>query len=78
MSEPKNNKLSEEEKELLRSDFNGKISYLCNWAALVIILVALASFVLGEFSLFFIQTGTMISIALLAIAAISNPKHKKK
>lgn len=70
-------KLTDEEKDALRSDFNGKVSYVCNWAALVIILIALASFVLGEFSLFFVQAGTMISIALLAIAAISNPRRKK-
>lgn len=71
------NKLSEEEKDQLRSAVNAHISQYCNYAALVIILISLASFVLGQFDAFFVQLGIMISIALLAIAAISNPTRKK-
>lgn len=71
------NKLSEEEKDQLRSAVNAHISQYCNYAALVIILISLASFVLGQFDAFFVQLGIMISIALLAIAAINNPTHKK-
>lgn len=71
------NKLSEEEKDQLRSAVNAHISQYCNYAALVIILISLASFVLGQFDAFFVQLGTMISIALLAIAAINNPTRKK-
>lgn len=71
------NKLSEEEKDQLRSAVNAHISQYCNYAALVIILLSLASFVLGQFDAFFVQLGIMISIALLAIAAINNPTRKK-
>ena len=71
------NKLSEEEKDQLRSAVNAHISQYCNYAALVIILISLASFVLGQFDAFFVQLGIMISIALLAIAAINNPPRKK-
>ncbi|CDD67894.1 hypothetical protein [Slackia isoflavoniconvertens] len=71
------NKLSEEEKDQLRSAVNAHISQYCNYAALVIILISLASFVLGQFDAFFVQLGIMISIALLAIAAINNPTRKK-
>ena len=71
------NKLSEEEKDQLRSAVNAHISQYCNYAALVIILISLASFVLGQFYAFFVQLGIMISIALLAIAAINNPTRKK-
>lgn len=71
------NKLSEEEKDQLRSAVNAHISQYCNYAALVIILISLASFVLGQFDVFFVQLGIMISIALLAIAAINNPTRKK-
>lgn len=71
------NKLSEEEKDQLRSAVNAHISQYCNYAALVIILISLASFALGQFDAFFVQLGIMISIALLAIAAINNPTRKK-
>lgn len=71
------NKLSEEEKDQLRSAVNAHISQYCNYAALVIILISLASFVLGQFDAFFVQLGIMISIALLAVAAINNPTRKK-
>lgn len=71
------NKLSEEEKDQLRSAVNAHISQYCNYAALVIILISLASFVLGQFDAFFVQLGIMISIVLLAIAAINNPTRKK-
>lgn len=71
------NKLSEEEKDQLRSAVNAHISQYCNYAALVIILISLASYVLGQFDAFFVQLGIMISIALLAIAAINNPTRKK-
>ena len=71
------NKLSEEEKDQLRSAVNAHISQYCNYAALVIILISLASFVLGQFDAFFVQLGIMISIALLAIAVINNPTRKK-
>ena len=52
------------------------ISRYCNYAALVIILVALASYVVGRGDVFFGQFGIMVSIALLAIAAINDPARK--
>ena len=70
-------KLSEEEKDRLRLVVNAHISQYCNYAALVVILIAFASFILGQFDSFFIQVGIMLSIALLAIAAIYNPTRKK-
>lgn len=70
-------KLTEEEKDQLRSAFNSHISQYCNYAALFIILIAFASFILGQFDSFFIQIGIMLSIALLAIAAIKNPTRKQ-
>lgn len=68
--------LSEEEKEQLRERSNKYISRYCNYAALVIILVALASYVVGKGDVFFGQFGIMVSIALLAIAAINDPTRK--
>ena len=67
--------LSEEEKEQLRERSNKCISRYCNYAALVIILVALA-YVVGKGDVFFGQFGIMVSIALLAIAAINDPARK--
>lgn len=68
--------LSEEEKGLLRERTNKGISRLCSYAALVIILVALASFILGKSDGFYAQIGIMVSIALLAIAGINDPSRK--
>ena len=68
--------LSEEEKEQLRERSNKCISRYCNYAVLVIILVALASYVVGKGDVFFSQFGIMVSIALLAIAAINDPARK--
>lgn len=68
--------LSEEEKRHLRERTNVRISQLCNAAALVIILVALAAFVLGRGDGFYSQVGIMVSIALLAIAALNDPSLK--
>ena len=68
--------LSEEEKRQLRERSNKCISRYCNYAALVIILVALASYVVGKGDMLFSQFGIMVSIALLAIAAINDPARK--
>lgn len=68
--------LSEEEKKQLRERSNKCISRYCNYAALVIILVALASYVVGKGDAFFDQFGIMVSIALLAIATINDPARK--
>lgn len=67
---------SEEEKRHLRERADVRISQLCNAAALVIILVALAAFVLGQGDSFYSQVGIMVSIALLAIAALNDPSLK--
>lgn len=68
--------LTEEEKDRLRERTNLRISQLCSYVALVIILVALASFILGQSDGFYSQVGIMVSIALLAIAAINDPSRK--
>lgn len=72
----KYSRLSEDEKNELRSRSNARISQCCNYAALIIIVVAIASFVSGNFDSFFVQFGTMAAVALLAIAAINNPASK--
>lgn len=72
----KYNRLSEDEKNELRSRSNMRISQCCNYAALIIMVVAIASFVSGHSNGFFVQFGTMIAVALLAIAAINNPARK--
>lgn len=69
-------KLSEHEKGVLREEVNAHISQYCNYAALIIIVVAFVAFVLGQADAFFSQIGIMAAIALLAIAAINNPTRK--
>ena len=65
--------LSEETKAEVRRRTNARIAHWCNFAALVIILVDFAAFVIGQADPFFAEAGIMISIALLAIAALKNP-----
>ncbi len=73
---PKWKELSEEERARLRERTNKLISRICNYAALVVILIALASYVVGQADLFFGQFGIMVAVALLAIAAINDPSRK--
>lgn len=68
--------ISEEEKAALRKKTNTTISRWCGFAALVIILITFAAFVLGQGNGFTSQCGIMISIALLAIAIINDPDRK--
>lgn len=68
--------IPEEEKAELRSKTNTRISQYCNYAALVIIIIAIAAYVVGDANSFFSDLGVMISIGLLAIAAINNPTRK--
>ena len=67
--------LTEDEKADLRSETNSRVSHWCAWAALIIVLVSCASYILGQFDLFFIRLGIMVSIALLALALIKNPSR---
>ncbi len=69
--------LSESEKDELRSRVNRRISQCCNYMALIIMVVVIAQFVVGHADTFFSQFGSMVAIALLAIAAINNPAHKR-
>ena len=68
--------ISEEEKAQLRKKINASISRYCGVAALVIIFVTFASFILGKGDEFFSQCGIMISIMLLALSVINNPDRK--
>ena len=68
--------MPEEEKTELRQRTNSRISQQCNYASLIIILITIASFIIGVADTFFVHLGIMISIALLAIAAINNPIQK--
>lgn len=65
--------IPEEEKIQLRKKTDSFISRVCSFAALVIILITFAAFILGKADGFYSQCGIMISIALLAISAINNP-----
>ena len=69
------NKLSEEKKSQVRRRTNARIAHWCSFAALIIILIDFAAFVIGKADPFFTQLGIMISIALLAIAALNNPTN---
>ena len=72
---PSSTNLTEDEKADLRSETNSRVSHWCAWAALIIVLVSCASYILGQFDLFFIRLGIMVSIALLALALIKNPSR---
>lgn len=68
--------ISEAEKIKLRKKVNALISRYCAFAALVIILITFAAFILGKANGFFSQCGIMISIALIALALINDPERK--
>lgn len=72
---PSSTNLTEDEKADLRNETNSRVSHWCAWAALIIVLVSCASYTLGQFDLFFIRLGIMVSIALLALALIKNPSR---
>lgn len=72
---PSSTNLTEDEKADLRNETNSRVSHWCAWAALIIVLVSCASYILGHFDLFFIRLGIMVSIALLALALIKNPSR---
>lgn len=69
----KPSEIPEEEKRKLRKKTNSFISRYCGFAALVIILITFAAFILGEANGFYSQCGIMASIALLAISVINDP-----
>lgn len=69
----KPSEIPEEEKRRLRKKTNSFISRYCGFAALIIILITFAAFILGEADGFYSQCGIMISIALLAISVINDP-----
>jgi len=60
----KSSEIPEEEKRKLRKKTNSFISRYCGFAALVIILITFAAFILGEADGFYSQCGIMASIAL--------------
>lgn len=68
--------IPEEEKRRLRKNANSFISRYCGFAALVIILITFAAFILGQANAFYSQCGIMTSIALLAISVINDPDRK--
>lgn len=70
-------KISEEERTQVRSLTNARIQHACSFAALVIILIDLAAFVIGQDDWFFTTIGIMIAIALLAIGMLNNPTESK-
>lgn len=65
--------ISEEERQQVRTRTNARIAHWCSFAALVIILIDFAAFVIGQADWFFTVAGIMLSIALLAIAMLNNP-----
>ncbi len=68
-----NKNISEEEKKRTRRRTNATIAHACSFAALIVILVDFAAFVIGQADRFFTIVGIMVSIALLAIAMLKNP-----
>lgn len=66
----KHPKLTESEKRTLRTTTDLRITSLCCYAALIIILIDLAAFIVGAQSSFFMVVGIMVAIALLASAGI--------
>lgn len=71
-------KISEEERTQVRSLTNSRIQHACSFAALVIILIDLAAYVIGEADHFFTTAGIMIAIALLAIGMLNNPTESRQ
>lgn len=72
-TKPAKHPISEEERQQVRSRTNARIAHWCSFAALVIILIDFAAFVIGRADWFFTVAGIMLSIALLAIAMLNNP-----
>ena len=66
----KHPKLTESEKRTLRTSADLRISSLCCYAALIIILIDLAAFIVGDQNSFFMVVGIMVAIALLVSAGI--------
>lgn len=66
----KHPKLTESEKRTLRTSADLRITSLCCYAALIIILIDLAAFIVGDQNSFFMVVGIMVAIALLASAGI--------
>lgn len=65
-------------KERLRDSLNGRISYLCRLAALVIAVVTFATIILGQDDKGFVVLGLSLSVVLLSIAGLQNhtrPRH---
>ena len=69
----KDNKISETERTQVRARTNAGIAHACSFFALVIILIDLAAFAIGQADKFYTTAGIMIAIALLAIAMLNNP-----
>lgn len=69
----KHNKISETERTQVRVRTNARIAHACSFLALVIILIDLAAFTIGQTDRFYTTAGIMIAIALLAIAMLNNP-----
>ena len=69
----KHNKISETERSQVRVRTNARIAHACSFLALVIILIDLAAFTIGQADRFYTTAGIMIAIALLAIAMLNNP-----
>lgn len=66
-------KISEEQRKQVRARTNARIAHACSFFALVIILIDLAAFAIGQADEFYTTAGIMIAIALLAIAMLNNP-----
>lgn len=66
-------KISEEQRTQVRARTNARIAHACSFFALVIILIDLAAFAIGQADEFYTTAGIMIAIALLAIAMLNNP-----
>lgn len=61
----------------VRKRTHARIAHWCSFAALVIIVIDFAAFVIGRADPFFAEAGIMISVALLAISALKNPTNSR-
>lgn len=78
MSPNEHKPITEAEKIEMRDRTNARIAHWCSFAALVIILIDLAAFVIQQDDWFWTVAGIMLSIALLAIAQLNNPTNSSK
>lgn len=75
---PHAEKPSDEERCKMHASLNGRISYLCKMAALIIALISLATLALGQAVPQLVIMGLCLSVALLAISSLQDYHQRKR